>query len=306
MGQDGPVGGGDDDVAQSVAELRRRADELAVLNDLARRLAALHDTREVLDEVARQARRLLGVDVAYIMLLRADRLRIEVVDGAMGPAMRGIELESGQGLGGQVLATGRPLSSERYLADTGFPHGEGTDAAALSEQLGGILGVPLVAGDDTLGVLLAADRRPRAFGDRDVELLAGLAAHAALALRTADLFDRERAAAAELRSANEALHAVNESRQRASDLRDVLNDVVIRGGGLGAVVAALQTSVGLAVEVRDHEGRTLAGEPMPKSGLVVPVDLPSGHGGDLVAAPTDEADEADEEALRLLRIGATT
>ena len=117
MREDGTVDGADDDVARSVAELRRRAEELAVLNDLARRLAALHDTREVLDEVARQARRLLGVDVAYIMLLRADRLRIEVVDGAMGSAMRGIELESGQGLGGQVLATGRPLSSERYLAD---------------------------------------------------------------------------------------------------------------------------------------------------------------------------------------------
>ena len=294
----------DDDVAESVAELRRRADELAVLNDLARRLAALHDTREVLDEVARQARRLLGVDVAYIMLLRADRLRIEVVDGAMGSAMRGIELESGQGLGGQVLATGRPLSSERYLEDTRFPHGEGTDAAALSEQLGGILGVPLVVGDDTLGVLLAADRRPRAFGDRDVELLAGLAAHAALALRTADLFDRERAAAADLRSANETLRAVSESRQRASDLRDVLNDVVIRGGGLEAVVTALERSAGLSVEVRDHDGRTLAGEPPAEGGLVVPVDLPSGHGGDLVAAPTAEPD--DEDALRLLRIGATT
>jgi GAF domain-containing protein len=298
------VGGVDDDVAQSVAELRRRADELAVLNDLARRLAALHDTREVLDEVARQARRLLGVDVAYIMLLRNDRLRIEVVDGAMGSAMRGIELESGQGLGGQVLATGRPLSSERYLEDTRFPHGEGTDAAAQSEQLGGILGVPLVVGDDTLGVLLAADRRARAFGDRDVELLAGLAAHAALALRTADLFDRERAAAADLRAANETLRAVSESRQRASDLRDVLNDVVIRGGGLEAVVTALERSAGLTVQVRDHDGRTLAGEPPAEGGLVVPVDLPSGRGGDLVAAPTSEPD--DEEALRLLRIGATT
>src|SRR6476661_11084329 len=206
MREDGPVDGADD-VTESVSELRRRAEELAVLNDLARRLAALHDTREVLDEVARQARRLLGVDVAYIMLLRDGRLRIEVVDGAMGSAMRGIELESGQGLGGQVLATGRPLTSERYLEDTRFPHGQGTDAAALSEQLGGILGVPLVVGDDTLGVLLAAERRPRAFGDRDVELLAGLAAHAALALRTADLFDRERAAAADLRSANESLRA---------------------------------------------------------------------------------------------------
>ena len=304
MGEDGRVDAVDDDVAQSVAELRRRADELAVLNDLARRLAALHDTREVLDEVARQARRLLGVDVAYIMLLRNDRLRIEVVDGAMGSAMRGIELESGQGLGGQVLATGRPLSSERYLEDTRFPHGEGTDAAALSEQLGGILGVPLVVGDDTLGVLLAADRRARAFGDRDVELLAGLAAHAALALRTADLFDRERAAAADLRAANETLRAVSESRQRASDLRDELNDVVIRGGGLAAVVTALERSAGLAVQVRDHDGRTLAGEPPAEGGLVVPVDLPSGRGGDLVAAPTGVPD--DEDTLRLLRIGATT
>ena len=249
-----------EDSGHDVAELRRRADELAVLNDLARRLAALHDTREVLDEVARQARRLLGGDVAYIMLLRDGRLRIEVVDGAMGSAMRGIELEAGQGLGGQVLATGRPLWSESYLADTRFPHADGTDSAARSEQLGGILGVPLVVGDDTLGVLLAAERRPRAFVDHDVELLAGLAAHAALALRTADLFDRERAAAAELRTANATLREVSERRQRASDLRDVLNDVVIRGGGLPAVVTALDRSAGLAVEVRDDDGRTLAGD----------------------------------------------
>ncbi len=294
---------GRDDVKPSVAELRRRADELAVLNGLARRLAALHDTREVLDEVARQARRLLGVDVAYIMLLHDDRLRIEVVDGAMGSVMRGIELESGQGLGGQILATGRPLSSERYLEDPHFPHAEGTDAAAQSEQLGGILGVPLAVGDDTLGVLLAADRRPRAFGDRDVELLAGLAAHAALALRTADLFDRERAAAADLRSANETLRAVSESRQRASDLRDVLNDIVLRGEGLAAVVTALERAAGLTVEVRDHHGRTLAGGPSAEGGLVVPVDLPSGHGGDLVTAPTVHD---DDEAVRLLRIGAST
>ena len=127
-------------------------------------------------------------------------MRIEVVDGAMGSAMRGIELESGEGLGGQVLGTGRPLWSENYLKDARFPRSEDIVAAAQSEQLGGMLGVPLVVGDDTLGVLLAAERRSRTFVDHDVELLAGLAAHAALALRTADLFDRERAAADELRT----------------------------------------------------------------------------------------------------------
>jgi hypothetical protein len=291
------------DAGPSVAELRRRADELVVLNDLARRLAALHDTRDVLDEVARQARRLLGVDVAYIMLLRGDVLRIEVVDGAMGSVMRGIELERGQGLGGQVLAAGHPLWSESYLEDGRFPHTAGVDSAASSEQLGGILGVPLVAGDDTLGVLLAAERRARAFLPHDVELLAGLAAHAALALRTADLFDRERAAATELRAANATLREVNASRERANDLRDVLNEVVLHGGALPAVVAALDRSAGLVVAVRDQHGRVLAGELPPDGGLVVPVELPGGHGGDLVAAPTPVP---DEEAVRLLRIGATT
>jgi hypothetical protein len=295
--------GDGDGETQSLAELRRRADELVVLNDLARRLAALHDTRGVLDEVARQARRLLGTDVAYIMLLHDGRLRIEVVDGAMGSAMRGIELGSGQGLGGQVLATGRPLWSEGYLDDDRFPHGDTTDAAALSEQLGGILGVPLVVGDDTLGVLLAAVRGPRTFRDHDVELLAGLAAHAALALRTADLFDRERSAAAELRAANAELRDVDASRRRAGELRDVLNEVVLRGGGLAAVVAALDRTAGLQVQVRDPGGRPLAGEPVPDGGLVVPVDLPGGHGGELVAAP---ATVSDEEARRLLSIGATT
>ncbi|MBC7631716.1 hypothetical protein, partial [Aeromicrobium sp.] len=76
-----------------LAERKRHGDELTVLNDLARRLTSLRDSVEVLQEVAVQARRLLGVDVAYIMLLQADDvLRIEVLDGTLGSIMRGIEL----------------------------------------------------------------------------------------------------------------------------------------------------------------------------------------------------------------------
>ncbi len=144
-------------------ERRQRAEELAVLNDLARRLASLRDPEVVLNEVARQARRLLAVDVAYIMLLQpGDVLRIEVADGSMGSALRGIELARGAGLGGEVLRTGRPMSSERYLDRRPVPPpADPADAAASSEQLGGILGVPLMLDDETIGVLLAADRRAR-------------------------------------------------------------------------------------------------------------------------------------------------
>ena len=65
MPDDDDVAGGAQAAATTPAdEVRRQADRLRVLNDLARRLASMRDPAEVLHEVAAQARRLLGVDVA--------------------------------------------------------------------------------------------------------------------------------------------------------------------------------------------------------------------------------------------------
>ena len=47
-------------------------------------------------------------------------------------------------------------------------------------------GCPLIVDAETIGVLLAADRRGRRFADREIELLAALAAHAAVANHIAD------------------------------------------------------------------------------------------------------------------------
>lgn len=283
-------------------ELRRRAEELAVLNDLARRLAALHEPRELLAEVARQAKRLLQVDVAYLMLARDQRLRIEVVEGSLGATLRGIELGPGEGLGGTVLATGSPVWSESYREDARFSRPDVLDVAAQQEQLGGILGVPLTVGEVTLGVLLAADRHPRRFSEHQVELLAGLAAHAAVTIRNADLFDRQRAATAQLRTANEALQLTEEQLRGAGRLRDQLGQAVISGGGLSAVCAVLTAGVGHPVEVRDLRGVTLAGTPVT-DGYAVPVTLPSGQAADLVAPSVVGM---DENAQRFLQIGAAS
>lgn len=291
------------DGQDSTRELRRRAEELAALNDLARRLAALHEPHELLAEVARQAQRLLRVDVAYIMLVHDERLRIEVVEGSLGVTLRGIELGPGDGLGGWVLQTGAPLWSENYLLDGRFPRPEGLEAAAQQEQLGGILGVPLTVGGTTLGVLLAADRHPRRFTEHEVELLAGLAAHAAVTLRNADLFDQQRAAAAQLRTAHEALQLTEEQLRAAGVLRDRLGEAVLSGGGLDAVRAALEAGTGHPVEVRDPQGKILTGGGVGPSGHTVPVTLPGGHVADLVAP---EPVAQDPHSRRLLQIGAAS
>lgn len=235
-------------------ERRRVARELAALNDLARRLAALHDPADVLQQVTVQARQLLAVDVAYIMLLQPDDvLRIEYADGSIGSALTGIELVAGEGLGGEVVRTGRPMWTRSYLADESFTRSPATEDAALSEQLGGIVGAPLRAGvetTDTLGVLLAADRRPRRFHSHEIELLAGLAAHAAVALRNATLFESYQAALDEVSQTNTTL-------RQATELRETLADVVVRGGGVTDVADVISRVVGATVAVVDREGEIL-------------------------------------------------
>ncbi len=298
-------------IRSRLALLKRSADETMVLNDLARRLASLRVPDEVLQEVAVQARRLLGVDVAYIMLLREDGvLRIEVAEGSMGRVLRGIELAPGQGLGGQVVLTGQPMWSESYLHDDRFPHQQTLDRAAASEQLGGILGVPLVVEDATIGVLLAAERRDRRYLAREVELLAALASHAALAIRNARLFDE--------------LERTGLSRQRAIDLREALTADMLAGGGTSPVLATLSRALGQPVwlfgaddEPADEEGpallsligtsgaQFLRGASIRQEGLVAAarVALPSGYAGCLVVASPEPLTDDD---LRSLSVGATT
>ncbi|MFD7076462.1 helix-turn-helix domain-containing protein [Nocardioides sp. NPDC059952] len=250
-------------------ERRRVARELAALNDLARRLATLHDPADVLQQVAVQARQLLAVDVAYIMLRQPDGiLRIEYADGSMGSALTGIELHEGEGLGGEVVRTGRPMWTRSYLTDESITRVPAVDAAAISEQLGGIVGVPLRTGvktTDTLGVLLAADRRSRRFHEHEIELLAALAAHAAVALRNAILFESYQAALDEVNESNTTL-------QQASELRETLADVVVRGGGVSDVADVIARAVGAAVAIVDRTGEVL--NPGPSVAEVpVPEDL---------------------------------
>lgn len=312
---------------------RRQTRELAALNDLARRLASLHDPAELLPEVATQSRQLLGVDVAYIMVPQQDgRLRIEAAEGSMGSALRGIEIGEGEGLGGIVLRTGQPMWSESYLEDPRLVRLEQLEAAATNEQLGGILGVPLQFAGETIGVLLVAERRRRRFADREIEVLAGLAAHAAVALRNAQLFEQRASGLAELQRTNASLRALDERRRRATELRDTLTATVLRGGSLAEVVAVIASAVGHPVLHLDAEGRPtddtgteLQPSPSPTADdftatrtrplqstdgselLATAVALRDGYAGCLVTSPTHHgSEESTDETARLLEIGAAS
>ncbi|MEV6106334.1 GAF domain-containing protein [Streptomyces sp. NPDC051940] len=230
---------------------RRREAELSALIETAHDLAGLRDLDGVLRAIVHRARALLGTDVAYLSLNdpAAGDTYMRVTEGSVSAAFQELRLGLGEGLGGLVAQTARPYVTENYFTDARFMHTGTIDSAVGDEGLSAIVGVPLSLGSEVIGVLFAADRRPRVFEREQIALLASLAAHAAAAIDTANLIEETRAAVAELERAKETI-------ERAGEVHDRLTELVLHGGGVTDVADALTEVLGGKVEFT--EDRSLA------------------------------------------------
>ncbi len=112
-----------------------------------------------------------------------DRLEFRVAAGAQGAGAIGLSVPPSRGIVGFVYSTGQPLALSDVMSDPRFDR-------ATAERTGyvprSIAAVPLVDGEDTLGVLQVLDKHTSpTFSLRDMELLAVFARQAAAAIRAA-------------------------------------------------------------------------------------------------------------------------
>ncbi len=182
---------------EKVLSRRRHDDELATIFETAAQLAAELDVETVLQAIVERARSLIGTDLSYITLLDAEAgcVRMRVAAGNRTPEFMAIVLPLGAGLGGRVARDVRPIYTADYLNEPSFAHEPAVDQAVRAEGIRSILGVPLSGRSGTIGVLYVANRQVNTFADPDLELLAALAHHAALALENARLYEEAVAAA---------------------------------------------------------------------------------------------------------------
>ncbi|WP_454326128.1 helix-turn-helix domain-containing protein [Streptomyces glaucescens] len=229
---------------------RRREAELSALFETAHDLAGLRDLDAVLQAIVQRARSLLGTDVAYLSLndpARGDTY-MRVTEGSVAARFQQLRLGMGEGLGGLVAQTARPYVTDDYFRDERFQHTDTIDAGVSDEGLVAILGVPLMLGHHVIGVLFAADRRARVFEREQIALLGSFAALAAAAIDTANLLTETRAALAGLERANEIIQDRSAVIERASDVHDRLAELVLRGGGVHDVAAAVSEVLDGTVE----------------------------------------------------------
>ncbi|MCN9240386.1 GAF domain-containing protein [Streptomyces sp. RY43-2] len=274
---------------------RRREAELSALFETAHDLAGLRDLDAVLQAIVQRARSLLSTDIAYLTLHdeAAGDTYMRVTEGSVAARFQQLRLGMGEGLGGLVAQTARPYVTPDYFQDDRFRHTWTIDTGVRDEGLVAILGVPLMIGPQAIGVLFAADRRARVFEREEIALLGSFAALAAAAIDTANLLTETRSMLDRLARANEIIRDRSAAIERASDVHDRLAELVLRGGGVHDVAAAVSQVIDGTVEFTEATvAPTAALETSRAEGHAVR------HGADWIAAVTAGGELLGALALR--------
>lgn len=232
---------------------KKRETELSALVDVARELASARDPGSVLDTIVHRARTLIGTDVAYLTLYDAARgdTFMRATDGSVSAAFQQLRLPLGAGLGGLVAETYKPYWTADYPGDHRFKHISSIDHAVGEEGLVAICGTPLIVDGAFVGVLFASNRTRRPFSREEVSLLGSLATLAAVTLVQVR-------AAAETAAALEQLSAAHAGAEHAAAAHDRFAEIVLSGGDVDAIAAALAELLDVWVILVDATGNELA------------------------------------------------
>jgi signal transduction histidine kinase len=169
-------------------------DELYQVSQAVLSVTRQMSVRDVLQVIVRSARSLVGARYAALGVPDEGNSFAEfVVDGISAAEWQAIgPLPRRHGMLGVLLTEGKP---ERLADISQDPRFEGWPAA--HPRMSHFLGVPVRDGDQVLGIIFAANKtsaaaEKRGFTERDQEILSLFAAHAAIALTNARLYERSR------------------------------------------------------------------------------------------------------------------
>jgi signal transduction histidine kinase len=169
-------------------------DELYQVSQAVLSVTRQMSVRDVLQVIVRSARSLVGARYAALGVPDEGNSFAEfVVDGISDAEWQAIgPLPRRHGMLGALLTGGKP---ERLADIRQDPRFEGWPAA--HPQMSHFLGVPVRDGDQVLGIIFAANKtsaaaEKRGFTERDLQILSLFAAHAAIALTNARLYERSR------------------------------------------------------------------------------------------------------------------
>ena len=280
--------------AQLYAATRRQADELAALLDTTHEISSNLDLDQRLSTIGHRAKELIDADACIILLLDQEKQFLKPISavGYSDENVMGVTLQIGEGISGQVAATGegRVANQAHIDPDAYLIPDTSRDAECL-------LSVPLRVKGTTIGVMTLSRMGQQGFSAYELNLISSLGSQAAVAIENARLYDDTRQRHRELT----ALYSIAVAASKTLEMSPLLGET------LNQLLKALKYDGGaIFLTIRQQEGPRLMhyqGIPEPTLQLIKGQLGESGilfqaaAGGQILDRSISLADQASETRL---------
>jgi PAS domain S-box-containing protein len=233
------------DSARLFAEARIRAEELVVLNELARHLTGTPSVNEALRRAHEAVSHLLRSSSFYVGLYDAERDAIDFVydTSEAEEDLQIATVSADEGLAGYIVRNRKSVlikeNLDERLEELGITS-VGADALSW-------LGVPLLIGDQVLGMMAVQSYDTAgAFGEHDLDLLTAIASQTAIAIQSVRLLEQTQRRAQRERQ----IYEITTRLRRSPDMATILQTAVDE---LGQVLRTDRAVVRLAVRPREAQ-----------------------------------------------------
>ena len=177
----------------SVDDLRSEVERLRLLHSISLEFSASLDFDELLPRVFDRVLAALGAEGGSLWIAEGDMLRCRLAVGGAGQRLVGAQMPVGTGFVGDVAQNPRTTIVMEAVRDPRFQEAIDSSQDTASSS---VMATSMVAGGVTVGAIQVVNKRTGTgvFSAQDRELLEGLAAAAAAALRNAQLHGAEKRA----------------------------------------------------------------------------------------------------------------
>lgn len=213
-------------------EYQNKERTLRAVFEVAQALTELKNLDDVLLDIVRRSRLLLGSDIAWLAGEEDGQMRVLAIEGAHTMEAREMSVPTESGIAGYVKRTAAVFSTRDYHADPGIEHDRVIDTTLAREGIQSALAAPLLSESEVIGVLILGDRDTRTHQQWEKSTLATFAAQASVAIRNARAFAAKRIALNDAEQANTQLQDQVAQLETSIDAHDRIARQLAQNGTL--------------------------------------------------------------------------